>query len=110
MPVLNAKEVRAATVAKGSRSPPPFINLTEVELRAALERNRDLPKYLTGGIPIREVPLVTDPAQRESVFLFKAPPTDRIGSSPYACHGADRPAVACWTRGIRSTAARATLC
>ena len=86
-----------------------FINLTEVELRAALDRNRDLPKYLTGGIPIREVPLVTDPAQRETVFLFKAPrPT---ASGAHHTHAmAPIASGACWTRGIRSTAARATLC
>ena len=59
-----------------------FIIFTESELRSALDRQRDLPKYFTWCIPTREVPLATDPAQRETVFLFRHP--DRTGSSPVA--------------------------
>ena len=86
--VLNAKEVRAGTVAKGCADESvqervglccevttAFIILTESELRSALDRQRDLPKYLTLGIPTLEVPLATDPAQRVTVFPFRAPPT-----------------------------------
>ena len=81
--VLNAKEVRPGTVAKGCADESvqerlglycevttAFIILTESELRSALDRQRDLPKYLTGGIPTLEVPLATVPAQRVTVFLF----------------------------------------
>ena len=82
----SAKEVRAGTVAEGcadesvqerlglySEVTTAFIILTESELRSALDRHRDLPKYLTRGIPTVKVPLATDPAQRETVSLFRQP-------------------------------------
>ena len=67
-----------------------FIILTEVELRAALDRNRDLPKYLTRSIPTLEVPLATDPAQRETVFFFRHPDRPLRDLTIRTCHGADR--------------------
>ena len=65
--VLDAKEARAGTVAKGCADESvqervglyyevtaAFIILTESELRSALDRQRDLPKYFTREIPSLE--------------------------------------------------------
>ena len=80
--VLNAKEVRAGTVAVGcaDESVQERLGLhfevtsaviipTEGELRAALDRQREFPKYLIEGIPTLELLLATDPVQRET-FSF----------------------------------------
>ena len=120
--VLNAKEVRAGTVAMGCayesvqerlglhfEVTSAVIILTEGELRAALDRQREFPKYLIEGITTLELPLATDPVQRET-FTFSGIPSGCIGSSPFAHAMAPMSSGACWTRGIRSTAARATLC
>ena len=101
--VLNAKEVGAGTVAKGCADESvqerlglyyevttAFIILTESELRSALDRQRDLPKYLTGGIPTHGVPLATDPARRETGFLFRHPDRPHRELTIRPCHGADR--------------------
>ena len=84
------------------------IILTEGELRAALDRQREFPRYLIEGIPTLELPLATDPVQRET-FASSGIPSGRTGSSPFALAMAPM-SSASWTRGIRSTAARATLC
>ena len=120
--VLNAKGVRAGTVAMGCAAESvqerlglyfevtsAVIIFTEGEMRAALDRQREFPKYLIEEIPTLELPLATDPVKRET-FSFSGIPSGRIGSSPFALAMAPMSIGACWTRGIRSTAARATLC
>ena len=120
--VLNAKEVRTVIVAMGCADESvqerlglhfevtsAVIILTEGELRAALDRQREFPKYLIEGIPTLKLPLATDPVQRET-FASSGIPTCRTGSSPLFAHAIAPMSSACWTRGIRSTAARATLC
>ena len=110
--VLKAKEVRARTVAKGCADESvqerlglfhevttAFITLTESELRST-SPGASLPLRC----PWRPIPHSARP------FSFSSTPTDRIGSSPFAHAMAPIASGACWTRGIRSTAARATLC
>ena len=79
MPTSRSKSASACT----SRSPPPYIILTKGELRAALDRQREFPKYLIEGIPKLELPLATDPVQRETFFCSGIPTCCRQ-SSPFA--------------------------
>ena len=67
-----------------------FLILTGSELRSALDRPRELPKYLIKGIPTLEAPLATDPAQRETVFLFRYPHWPHWELTISTCPGADR--------------------
>ena len=101
--MLNAKEVRARTVAKGCANEAvkerlglcfevttAFIILTECELRSALDRQRELRKYLIEGTSTFEVPLATDPVLRETVFLFRHPFWPHRELTIRTCHGVDR--------------------
>ena len=119
MPCSMQKEVRTGPVAMGCADESvqerlglhfevtsAFI-LTEGALRAALDRQREFPKYLIEGIPTLELPLATDLVQRETFFLFKHLHRPHRELTIRTCHGADGQRC---VLEIRNTAARATLC